>query len=85
MKHLPDGLCGQAGYILISFDLTFLRNMLSNGFIILYVFGFTSNTFISNPRLKLTKNQANAKQHPKAKFLLFKYYSHSTLTLSFKK
>ena len=27
---------------------------------------FISNTFISDPRLKLAKNQANAKQHPEA-------------------
>ena len=30
---------------------------------------FTSNTFISNVRLKLAKNQANDKQHPEAKLL----------------
>ena len=29
------------------------------------------NTFISNARLKLAKNQANAKQHLEADFLLF--------------
>ena len=40
--------------------------------------------FIRNPRLKLTKNQANAKQHTEAEFLQFEYYSHSS-TLSFKK
>ena len=28
---------------------------------------FISNTFISNARLKLAKNGANAKQYPKAK------------------
>ena len=27
---------------------------------------FISNTFISNARLKLAKNQVNAEQHPKA-------------------
>ena len=27
---------------------------------------FTSNTFTSNARLKLAKNQENAKQHPEA-------------------
>ena len=32
----------------------------------LHAFIFTSNTFISNNRLKLAKNQANAKQHPVA-------------------
>ena len=29
---------------------------------------FISNTFISNARLKLAKNQANAKLHPEAEF-----------------
>ena len=28
---------------------------------------FINNTFISNSRLKLTKNKTNAKQHPEAK------------------
>ena len=32
---------------------------------------FISNTFMSNARLKFAKKQANAKQHPKAKPLLF--------------
>ena len=27
---------------------------------------FISNTFVSNTRLKLAKNQANTKQHPEA-------------------
>ena len=38
--------------------------------------------FISNARLKLAKNQANAKQHPKTKLLLFENYSHSSSMLS---
>ena len=33
---------------------------------------FISNTFISNARLELAKNRANAKQHPGAEPLLFK-------------
>ena len=45
---------------------------------------FISNTFISNARLKLAENQANATQHPEAEFLLFENYSHSSSTLSFK-
>ena len=49
-----------------------------------YTFFFTSNTFISNTRLKLAKNQANAKQHPQAELLPFENYSHSTSTLSSK-
>ena len=32
---------------------------------------FISNTFISKVRVKLAKNQANAKQHPEAGPLLF--------------
>ena len=32
--------------------------------------------FISNARLKLAKNQADAKQHPEAEFLLFENYSN---------
>ena len=42
---------------------------------------FISNTFTSNARLKLAKNQANAKQHPETKLLLFENYSHSSFTL----
>ena len=34
--------------------------------IVLHAFLFVSNNFISNGRLKLTKNQANAKQHHEA-------------------
>ena len=45
---------------------------------------FINNTFISNARLKLAKNQANAKQQPEAELLLFEKYSQSSSTLSFK-
>ena len=45
---------------------------------------FVSNTFISNARLKLAKNQANIKQHPKVELWLFENYSHSSSTLSSK-
>ena len=45
---------------------------------------FISNTFISNARLKLAKNQANAKQHPEAELLQFENYSHSLSMLSSK-
>ena len=37
---------------------------------------------ISNVKLKLAKNQANAKQHPEAELLVFENYSHSSSTLS---
>ena len=42
------------------------------------------NTFISNARLKLAKNQANAKQHLEADFLLFENYLFASFTLSSK-
>ena len=45
---------------------------------------FISNTFTSNARLKLAKNQANAKQHLEAKLLTFENYSHSSSLLSTK-
>ena len=37
---------------------------------------FISNAFISDTRLKLVKNQANAKQHPETELLLIENYSH---------
>ena len=40
--------------------------------------------FISNTRLKLGKNQANAKQRPEAELWLFDNSSHSSTTLSYK-
>ena len=45
---------------------------------------FISSTFISNARLKLAKNQANAKQHLEAELWKFENYSHSSSTLSSK-
>ena len=50
----------------------------------MYTVFFISNTFISNARLKLTKNQAKAKQHPEAELLLFENYLLSSSSLSFK-
>ena len=49
-----------------------------------YTFLFTNNSFISNARLKLTKNQAKAKHHSEAELLLFENYSLSLSTLSSK-
>ena len=49
-----------------------------------YMHFFISNTFISNTRLKLKINHANAKQHPEAKLLLFEHYSLSSFMLSSK-
>ena len=45
---------------------------------------FIRNTFKSNARLKLAKNQANAKPQPEAELLLFENYSHSSSKLSSK-
>ena len=45
---------------------------------------YISNIFISNTRLKLAKNQADAKQHPEAQLWLFENYSHSSSILSSK-
>ena len=42
---------------------------------------FISNIF----RLKLAKNQVNAKQHSEAELLLFENYLHSSSTLSYSK
>ena len=51
-----------------------------------YIHAFSvSNTSISNARLKLVKNQADAKQHREAELLLFENYSHFSSTLSSKK
>ena len=49
-----------------------------------YTLFFISNTFITNARLQMAKNQANAKQHSEAKLLLFENYTHSSFTLSSK-
>ena len=45
---------------------------------------FISETFISNTRLKLTKNQSNPKQQAEVAILEFANYSHSLFTLSIK-
>ena len=42
---------------------------------------YISNTFKSNARLQLAKNQANAEQHPEAELLLFENFSHSSSVL----
>ena len=49
-----------------------------------YTSFFISNTFRSNAKLKLAKNQAKAKQHPEAELLLFENYSLSFSALSSK-
>ena len=47
----------------------------------MYTLSFITNTFISNARLKLAKNQAKAKQQSEAELLLFENYSHPSSTL----
>ena len=42
---------------------------------------YISNTFICNTRLKLTKNQACAKQHLENEFLLPENYPHCSSTM----
>ena len=49
-----------------------------------YTLFFISNTSISNARLKLAENRANAKQHPEAEVFLFEIYSHFSPMLSSK-
>ena len=46
---------------------------------------FYKQHFYKQRQLKLAKNQANAKQHPEAKLLLFENYFHSSSTSSPKK
>ena len=57
---------------------SFLKHKLS---IFITHFFYKKQFFISNSRLNLAKNQANAKQHPEAELLLFENYSHSLFTL----
>ena len=45
---------------------------------------FISNIFISKARLKLAKNQVNAKQQSETGLLLFENCSYSSLNLSSK-
>ena len=45
---------------------------------------FISNTFRSNARLKLVKNQGKAKEHPEAELLLLENYSLTSSSLSSK-
>ena len=57
----------------------------SNNFpnIAIYAF-FIRNTFISNARLKLAKNQAKSEQHTQAELLPFENYPLSSSMLSLK-
>ena len=55
----------------------------STGFEISYTI-FVSNTFVSNTRLKLAKNQTKSKQNPGAELLPFENYTLSPFMLSSK-
>ena len=44
---------------------------------------FKSNSFVSNARLKLAKNQVKAKRQPEAELFVFENYSFSSSTLSY--
>ena len=69
-----------------TFELNFLYQNIekeTTRYVKIHAF-FISNSLKSNARLKLTENQANAKQHPEAELLLFENYSHSSSTLSSK-
>ena len=46
---------------------------------------FKSNTFISNVRLKLAKNQAKVYWHPEAELLLFENYTRIRYSRKFAK
>ena len=50
----------------------------------MHILVFISITFITNARLKLAKNQANAKQRLEAELLLFENHSNSSSMLSSK-
>ena len=65
-----------------SCSVLWVTNYLYKGFLWYTIF-LISNTFISDTRLKLTKNHANTTQHPEAELLLFEDYSNSSSTLSF--
>ena len=45
----------------------------------IYAFFYKQHFFISNARLKLAKNQTNAKQHPQAELFQFGSYLHSSV------
>ena len=57
----------------------YLQNQLKSNSITHF---FYMQHFHVNARLKLAKNQANAKQHPETELFLFEKYSHSSSTLS---
>ena len=63
--------------------LTRLKNVRRLKKNIIHAFS-VSNTVISNARMKLAKNQTNAKQHPEAELSLLENFLQSSSTLSSK-
>ena len=57
---------------------------IKEGWVLGYTLFSISNTFITNTRVKLAKNQAKAKQQREAKLLLSENYVLSSSTLSSK-
>ena len=47
----------------------------------IHAFFYKQHFFLSNARLKLAKNQTNAKQHPDAELFQFGSYLHSSAML----
>ena len=76
--------------LIIALPLISLSDFLNNGelFCFLLLFAYTSffykQHFYKQCQTKIGKNQANAKQKPKAKLFLFENYSYSSSTLSSK-
>ena len=69
-------------YLLQPIGCKFAENVVFDKNIKKYTHFVISNTFKSNARLKSTKNEAKAKQHPE--LFLFENYSLSVSTLSSK-
>ena len=67
----------------LCFFFSFLGKLTNVSLFIMHAF-LIRNTFISNARVKLAKNQANARQHTWAEILLFENYSLSSSKLSYK-
>ena len=79
LSELSFGFSLKTMSVLLKLQILQIPEANSAVFIYWYIrFFFVSNTFVSNARLKLAKNQANAKQNPGAKLLLFENYAHSS-------
>ena len=71
-------------YHFYEFSKIYMRKILQNIVRSNYTLFFINNTFISNARLRLSKNQAKVKQHPETELLLSETYSLCSFTLSSK-